>query len=339
MKNLTLYLKLPSGFKDNLPRSDTLFGAVCWGVRLFYGEKKGLTDFLATYQDKSPAMLLSSSFPFIEKDKKIIHFLPKPHSKPLKPQFEIEKYKSAQKFNKVKYVDSQLFQEIINNGYQNQDLWNKFQQGELFLSEDEKILSKMGKIPSLPTKAKTIPGNAIDRLKGGTMEGKLYHTTEWFFEEESGAFLLAKISEEWCQKVLTIFRYYGDKGLGGDSSVGKGNYTLQIEEGFPIQEANDGKRWLTLSLYYPEEDEWRYYQSNSEKAWYSVVKRKGKIESNFSPTVDIWKKSILMAEEGSSFPVIAGKPFYGTMPIVKEKSDSIKIFQYGIAFSVKIRGL
>jgi CRISPR type III-A-associated RAMP protein Csm4 len=279
--------------------------------------------------------MLTSAFPFIETNGQIVYFFPKLYSEPLKPQDNIDRYKLAKKFNNVRYVDDKLFQEILDNGYNNQALWDKLLGGDLYLSLDNKVLSK-NEILSFPLKLNAVPRNAIDRIKSGTIEGKLYHTTEVFFKKGSGAFLLAKISEEWFKKIIAVFRYYSDKGLGGDTSVGKGNYLLEVKEGFPFQEVVNGNQWITLSLYSPKEDEWQYYRNNSKNVWYSVIKRKGKIESGFSPSTNIWKKSVLMFEEGSTFPVIEGKTIYGALPEVKSMSN-MNILQYGFGFSVKMR--
>jgi CRISPR-associated protein Csm4 len=334
MNEITLYLKSPTGFKDNLPRSDTLFGAICWGVWLLYGEDD-LNKFLDSYKEQNPVVLLSSSFPFSKIEQQITHFFPKPHQKPLPPINDIKLYKLSKKFNKVKYIDDQLFQDIINNGYDDQQLWERLLKNELYLSEDNKILSKR-KLKSFPIKIAVVPGNAIDRLSNGTIEGKLYHTSECFIEYESGIFVLLKVTDEWLKKILAVFRYYADKGLGGDTSVGKGSYKLAVKENFPFQENPDGKRWLTLSLYFPEPTEWQLIQQKLDETWYSLTLRKGKIESNYSPTTNVWKKSLLMLEEGSVFPVIDNKTYYGMLPVVKEIENQYKVYQYGLAFSVKM---
>lgn len=335
MKQLTLHLKSLSGVKDNLPRSDTLFGAICWGLKILFSEND-LQKFLEIIQKDPLIFLISSAFPFIVKNSFVKHFFPKPYLIPLPTQSTKDSYKIAKKFNKAIYVDELLFQEIIDNGYNNQDLFEKLVKGELSLSQDNKILSKEKDL-TIPIKSETIPGNAVDRLQGGTIEGKLYHTNELFFNKDSGLFIMLKVSDELVNKIIAIFRYYGEKGLGGDSSVGKGTYTLEIKEGFPITENTNGKRWINLSLYYPTNEEWQYYQANQDDVWYSITKRKGKVESSYSPTLDIWKKSVLMIEEGSTFPVINGKTTYGTLPVVKEISDNYNVLQYGLAFTFRMR--
>lgn len=334
MKELTLYLKSTGGFKENIPHSDTIFGAICWGIRLFYGEKI-LMDFIASYQTTNPVLLISSAFPFIAKENNITHLFPKVCSPPLKPAEEKSHYKLQKKFAKTQYVDSDLFQEIINYGYKEWDLWDKLLKKEYLLSDDEKILSKK-KITALPMKVDTIPGNAVDRIRAGTIEGKLYHTNEVFFESDCGAFILLRCQEEWLSKVLAVFRFYGDKGIGGDFSVGKGHYQLEVRENFPFKEPVSGKHWISLSLYFPTSEEWKFFQKNSEDCWYKIIRRKGKMESSFSESTNIWKQSVIMIEEGSVFPILENQKIYGMLPVVKEKSDNTKIYHYGLAFTVKM---
>ncbi|MEO0073915.1 MAG: hypothetical protein ABIK43_04565, partial [candidate division WOR-3 bacterium] len=156
------------------------------------------------------------------------------------------------------------------------------------------------------------------------------------FGDKTGAFALVHLAEEWERQVLAVFRYYADKGIGGDSSVGKGSYELAIQQGFPFKESASGTRWTTLSLYYPRPDEWSYYQASPEQVWYSLVKRKGRLESSFSPAADVWKKSVLMLEEGSCFPVLEGRNVYGELPEVKVLPDGVRVLQYGLGFPIRM---
>ncbi len=335
MKALTLHLRSPSGFKDTLPRSDTLFGAVCWGIWLLYGEVR-LRQFLASYANENPALVVSSAFPYLVSDGQTTHLFPKPKSCPATPPADERHFGLAKRFRKVRYLDDALFQKVIENGLTNQDLWDSLVRNETTLSDDQQVLSHVrSKGPGL--KLEVVPGNAIDRLAGGTLEGMLYHSTEWFFGPDTGAFFLARLAEEWEKEALAVFRYYGDKGLGGDSSVGKGNYKLDVNDGLPYREPSDGKRWVTLSLYYPKPAEWDFCRNNPEQSWYSVIRRKGRVESAFSPTTNSWKKSVLMLEEGSSFPVIDGIGEYGMLPEVGARPDGAKVLQNGLAFPVKMR--
>ncbi|MEO0082540.1 MAG: type III-A CRISPR-associated RAMP protein Csm4 [candidate division WOR-3 bacterium] len=335
MKALTLHLRCPTGFKNSLPRSDTLFGAVCWGLWLLYGQER-LQQFLESYTNDNPALLTSSAFPCLTVGGQTTHLFPKPKSCPAELQFDENHHDLAKSFRKVRYLDGDLFQYFIQEGLTDQNLWEWLLQDKVQLSEDRQILSKGG-VKTLSARSEVVPGNAIDRLSGAALEGMLYHSTEWFFGPDTDAFILVRLAEEWEKKILAVFRYYGDKGLGGDSSVGKGGYRLEVSNGLPFCEPVGGRRWVTLSLYYPRPDEWTFFRQNLDQAWYSVTKRKGKVESGFSPTSNIWKKSVLMLEEGSSFPEMDGCRNYGTLVEVGTRPDGGSILQHGLAFAVRMR--
>lgn len=336
MNEITLYFKSFAGAKNELPRSDTIFGAICWGLWFIYGEDI-LLQFLSSYLEGSPPLIISSTFPFINLNgNQIIHLFPKPKLVVMDPQKTESLYKKSKDFNKAQYVDHMLFQEIIDNRLTDETLFRKLINNELIQSKDLKILSRTS-IDHFPVKFIDIPKNAVDRINGGTIEGKLYHVREGKVDSKNGVFMLCKVADEWINKILTIFQFYSDKGLGGDSSVGKGCYVLDVKRGFPIKEASEGKRWVSLSLFYPGNEEWYYFKNNIDEAWYSITKRKGKIESSFYTEKDVWEKSLLMFEEGSVFPIIIGKKFYGKLIEVKELENGKSIFRYGIAFPIRMR--
>ncbi|MBC7196763.1 MAG: hypothetical protein H5U39_05870, partial [Deferribacterales bacterium] len=77
MKIVYLYPK--STFRTDL-RSDTLWGILCWAIRLVYGNEE-LERIIKSYIERKPEFIISSTFPFIIKDDKKWHYLPKPNIK------------------------------------------------------------------------------------------------------------------------------------------------------------------------------------------------------------------------------------------------------------------
>src|SRR5262245_45457767 len=67
---MIVYLKPRAPFAQSAPRSDTLFGAIAWAIRLLYGEGeliRLLEQFdRAVASQSSPPFLISSLFPFVE---------------------------------------------------------------------------------------------------------------------------------------------------------------------------------------------------------------------------------------------------------------------------------
>ena len=75
-----IYLRHRSGVCTPL-RSDTLFGLIAWGVRQVYGEGS-VERFLAPMHKDVPRapLLLTSAFPYVERDGERVHFFPRPLS-------------------------------------------------------------------------------------------------------------------------------------------------------------------------------------------------------------------------------------------------------------------
>ncbi|GFP27974.1 type III-A CRISPR-associated RAMP protein Csm4, partial [Candidatus Hakubella thermalkaliphila] len=82
MNNYTVYLKNPTPFLNELPKADTIFGALCWGLKTLYSETT-LLEFINSYLNGDIPVLISSTFPFVEEDGCKHHFFPKPLLKPL----------------------------------------------------------------------------------------------------------------------------------------------------------------------------------------------------------------------------------------------------------------
>jgi CRISPR-associated protein Csm4 len=177
----------------------------------------------------------------------------------------------------------------------------------------------------------------IDRLSNTTTEGGLFYTHETFIGEKSGLFFLIDIKDKRYENLLNAsLRFAEDRGIGGDVSVGKGQFDIELlTEAEIIHEPKNPDSFTNLSLYYPCDDEIPFFKQHEEKTWYNLIGKKGKIESAFVSTKDIWKESIQMFEEGSTFPLISDRELYGKNPIVKEKP--FKIQHYGFALPVKMR--
>lgn len=365
--DIIYYLKPKSNFVDDLPHSDTLFGAICWGIKLLYGEDE-LTKILKDFSNNSPSFLISSTFPYIETEAKKIHFLPKPDKKPIeKTATSLKEIEKLKKFKKIVFLTSSIFNEIIQNKLIDEEIYNSFceekeykeKQGnigvkyikigtnliekelidklvELELKQEKDLDDAIKRllIQLNPFRKLDILHNAINRLTSGTIEGKLFYDENIFFTPKAGLFFLLKIYDESLKtKLNTVINFFADKGIGKDSSIGKGQFEVKIEEEISLfNEPEKANAFVTLSLYYPTEFELSNF--NKELVWYELIKRKGKIESAYVPFTDIWKKTILMCKEGSTFPLLNDKKFYGKNPIVKKVRFDVQ--QYGYAYPVRM---
>ena len=62
---MIVYLLPRAPFAKAAPRSDTLFGAICWAIRWLYDEET-LVKLLAGFADGQAPFILSSLFPYVE---------------------------------------------------------------------------------------------------------------------------------------------------------------------------------------------------------------------------------------------------------------------------------
>ena len=321
--------------------SDTLFGAICWGIKRIYNETR-LATILENYQEK-PEFILSSSFPYIECNNNNIFFFPKPTSPGLsaydidemaqtkKEKVEIiTKYK---KFKKAEYLSFALFNRLLNN-VSEKILFQEYLsdevklKGNLLMSKKElEGFNLVEKEPLL--KSELVQKNAIDRLTMSTGEER-----QTFYQEEyfaSPAFKLHfLIKTDNIESFKPVFRYLEDKGIGGNRSVGKGRFKIEILN--TISVGNDtAYNFITLSRYIPDIAE---INPESKSMYYEIFPYRSKVDSEAEfKGKDIWKSRVMYLKEGSCFEAKERKPFYGQCPVVKE-IDGQKIKQYGFAFPV-----
>ncbi len=342
---MIFYLKPKGTFIETFPQSDTLFGALCWGIKLLYSEDR-LKTMLGKFLAGTPPFLLSSSFPYIENNGKRVHLLPKPISKPLQasPKFleEIERFKE---FEKIIFLSQSIFSDIINNKLMDLDLYNSFSTSEK--PKPDSIFIKIGtalfrrdEFPLFPWVELDVSRNAIDRLSSGTIEGNLFYNKEIFLKKFCGIYFLIKLTEftgSDTMKILkAIMNFYSDRGIGGDVTSGKGQFDIEIKEDEKLfEEPEEASDFLTLSSYYPKQKEWEYFRKNQTRSWFHVMRKKGKIEASYFPCTNIWKNSLLLVKEGSSFPIMKNNKYYGENPIVKKEFKEFNIQQYGFAYAIK----
>jgi CRISPR-associated protein Csm4 len=292
---------------STLPGSDTIFGGICWGLAILYSENL-LVEVLQNFRDKKPPFLISSAFPW----KKDTYFLPKPIMRNIDPGNSPEEVKKAKGLKKIQYLSYDTFNSLING--------NSFEKIYLNLKEQD-YLEKV--------KFTDIPHNTINRLSDNSEN--IFYSQEGFVKD-GGIYFFIKIFDDTLEKKLTgVINWLSERGIGGDSSTGKGHFTAEFIEEELIKEPKNPGRAINLSLLYLNREDKALMKSEKEKCSYEPVKRKGRVESAYSPSTDIWKRTVLMLKEGSLLPVKEG--FYGENVIVKELP--YKVWHYGYGFMVK----
>ena len=313
-----VYLKPHSTYRTTL-HSDTLFGCVCWAIREVFSEAR-LEELLKQFSSGQPPFQISSAFPFRDNESDgRTHFYPRPMLMPT--EFEIPKdvdeAEKQKKFRKAKWITEETLDKFTSGtwneaNYYASDTWNTQGPGEMTVE---------------------VQHNTIDRLSGGTTpSGNLYSLTEYAISD-GGLFFLLDDEAEVVEGALGFLEHFG---IGGDSSLGKGRFEIEVIDTDLPAAPEGADRFITLSLYAPRESEMATIRSDG--AWYNLVVRKGKVGGPFLRVEDFWKKSLTMFAEGSTFPMTEQKPF-GHNPIVKGIEDGLpfNVQHYGYAFQIHIK--
>jgi CRISPR-associated protein Csm4 len=155
-------------------------------------------------------------------------------------------------------------------------------------------------------------------------EGQTFYQEEYFSSPAFKLHFLIKMDN--IESFKPVFRYLEDKGIGGNRSVGKGRFKIEILN--TISAGNDTAcNFITLSRYIPDIAE-------INPMYYEICPYRSKVDSEAEfKGEDIWKSRVMYLKEGSCFEANERKPFYGLCPVVKEIGGQ-KIRQYGFAFPV-----
>ena len=311
-----VHLKPLSPFTTPFPSSDTLFGAICWGTRHLYG-KGVLENLLQSFKNCEPPFLISSVFPREGEN----YYLPVPRIVLFK-DVKIEDFKEMWEIKRKKKMQ-----------WLSTDGMNSFIKKEEGLEE---ILSKEEEKRFVGSYQK--PGNAINRLSSAT-EGNLFFRTVYRHTPKTGLYFLLKAKDKETERmVIGAVRFLQQRGLGGSTSTGLGQFELEEEgavEFDKIEEVKNPGSFVTLSLYCPTAEEWSFYKRKKEMVSYEIVKRSGVIEASFIKLRNPWKATVYMFKEGSLFPTIEGRKVYGWNPVVLQE-EGIQVQHYGHSFSLGV---
>lgn len=301
---------------DDILHSDTLFSAIICKWQLFYDDN--IENFI-----NNPPFILSSAFPF----KGDNYFFPRPMIKIGNEQFKYDK-----KLKKIKFVSKNIFEKLINaeqiefsEEYVFPDglFWTDYKVDDLL--DEEKIIYQKRETPRI----------VIDRE---TNYSEIFYFNEIIFSENCGLFFLVKfIDEKIKDKFETILRLLGDEGIGGDKSSGKGCFKVNVVENFSIKIPTVSEYFITLSLFYPAEDE--IQNGLLQNSTYELITRTGWIHS-ISAT-SLRRKALRMFIEGSVFKNIKKDGIYGEIKNVFNKNDTLgllhNVYRYGISFAIPIK--
>ncbi|MCS7214163.1 MAG: type III-A CRISPR-associated RAMP protein Csm4 [Candidatus Calescibacterium sp.] len=315
------------------PSSDTLFGAICWGIVRIYGPQK-LIDSI-----EKRKFVVSSSFPYIDG---ACAFYPKPilgesvdlgnlDGKNVEQKRtlinNISKYK---KFKKAIYVSEKIFLDILDGVGEN-TLFQNYLDGKIKIFNNMMIKSEeCGDIFDISFEtvyvSTLVQKNSIDRIVLSTgKSGQTFYQTEYFGSRIFSLHFLVRTDD--IDFFRPVFRYLEDTGIGANRSTGKGFFRIKIMGESNLRNVSDSDIFVSLSRYIPQQDE-------VEPIFYEVMPYRSKVESNGEfKGEDIFKSKVIYLKEGSIFRVKQKKDVYGTVPVVKEIAGN-RIYQNGLAFDV-----
>ncbi len=332
MKEYIIRLTPRACFETTL-HSDTIFGAICWGIRMLFEESK-LMGILEEF-DKSPPFIISSAFPWQKVNEGYRYYLPKPNLRPLKID-ELKKIAAVQhikkeavsyysskydviktiedykEFRKIKWVPLSEFRRILKN-----------------LSEAAHFRRYLDKLFSEPQfwASGVVQKNSIDRLTNSTTgSGNTFYHPIVSFRENHGFYFLIRTNDA-TSYLKPVLRYLEDSGIGPNARTGRNWFSVEIEEK-TLLPCDGGNAFVTLSRYMVNEPLFE------DKCFYKLQSIRSKVESRLEfAGEDVWKEKVTYFNAGSVITPHEHKDFYGRMAEVKEIAGKT-IRQYGYAYPV-----
>ncbi len=292
----SLHIGTREGFTEStefLIHSDTIFSAFCNGYLLLYGKER-LERLLKEFVESTPPFLISSAFPFWNSK----YYFPIP----------LNQIPAEKETKKILFIEKQGFEMLLR--------------GESIEKVKEKI-DFIKESAEKPWKVMNTPRVGLSRWDAHPHDN-FFHFGEVFFKDNSGLFFLTHFNDSSLEKEFTTtLRLLGDEGIGGDRTVGKGLFCLEEDE-MEIK-IPESKAALTLSLYFPQENE----LNDIKNGFYEILERRGYIYSPFNRSLR--KKTVRMFKEGSVFP---NKKIGKVADVTPEIFTQHRVYRYGLAFNV-----
>lgn len=338
MMSMTAYLVPHSALRGRqLPRSDTLFGALCCTFRLLFGAAR-LEELLRAFTPHTAPFVLSSMFAYTRAPHATHHYLPKPLGEPYRPPAwtnappTCREHDALRRLNAMRVVSDTDFSDIVHGRKTDSDLY------EACVAHGDQPLAE-----ECPGVNAALAGHvAANRLTGGP--DAIFFTEEWMLDKpeeraETGLFFCLRCRDDFVKEMKAAIMVLADTGIGGGRSAGRGQFSaVRIVDGLPYQEPPDEEsaHVVTLSLTSPDDA----LKGLLAQSWYRLERRQGRIDALYAPSCGHARKdALLMLCEGSTFPRHERQRRYGMNRIVRQAGDGIDfdVYQYGCAFTVNTR--
>ncbi|MBC7108387.1 MAG: type III-A CRISPR-associated RAMP protein Csm4 [Methanomassiliicoccales archaeon] len=329
------------------PKSDTLFGALCWGIRFISGNET-LEKMLEDFRNGDPPFVISSAFPCALSVATVVEYLiPMPFFTIPSKFFELSASKRMEivgnykKLKKVRWADASLVFDILKGRVTIYDILESIEKvkdsgkGDWCFQDynyKDGVLSRHD-VPIY--KEVDMVGNAINRITSSTGENFFFY--KGYAMSRRGAMYFIIKHRKNCENIVRpALRFLEDRGIGGKISSGKGAFEIiQIRTNIDekLAEMSSGKTVLNLSTYIPTHEEIVQFKNAGTKPIYNLLVRGGVIESGLASESNPWKARTMCFGEGSLFPAIENREVYGQNPVVHDKK--YKVQQYGFSFYLR----
>lgn len=343
--------------------SDTLFSALCHTIRQQRDGLATLQEFLAGYASPDPPLLLSSAFPYVlaRREEEVenwkppapfdpgqaVRFFPRPIDWPPGVPDEPKERKTIKK---IAWVSEGIFRawvsgESLEQHYTPEHL---VQGGRVWLTSEEK-----GRVAGWRDEETDeirlwvvgdVPRVTVDRQASTSA---VYQAGRVWFTPGGGLWLLIRWREDWQERGKLALQVLGDAGLGGERSAGHGLFHLRGPHTLAsLPDPKPGGQFLTLSLYYPTEEELPDVLGNDRVSYHLQMRRGWMASPDDSQDAEgklvrgraLRRKTVRMFTEGSILRWPDGRTVLGALAdVTPEAFKTHKVWRYGLAWAVGYR--
>lgn len=293
------------------PESFTLFGSLCWGVRVLYG-KEEVESMLESFREKPP-FIISSPLPRVRGNT----LFPKPLLPGgWKSVRSTEEYKERKTFKKVRYVDADTLVKILEGRIRTErELWEE-------IRSKERIEE--------PIKRVNVIHAQINRISWTTSGGTMYNEETTFIAVPFSVYIYF-YDRKYADMAKAALKF---TQLGGNKSTGMGYCEVSFEEDNSLKEFIENKTdtFITLSPVFPSE------HFELAESYYDVFPLLSAVEGFYeAPVGNFLKKKFLYISKGSFIRTKEHREFHGSLKEARRLPDKV-VYQYGFAFPLYVRG-